>query len=69
LLDLATRYGETALHLALEKGHLNIARLLIEHNTSVNLTAEYGWTALHLALKKGHLDIVRLLIKPNHHST
>jgi ankyrin repeat protein len=64
-VNLVDKYGQTALHLALSNGHLNIARLLIERNASVNLVHKYGRTALHLASSKGHLDIARLLIEHN----
>jgi ankyrin repeat protein len=64
-VDQVTKDGETALHLASEKGHLDIARLLIEHNASVDLATKDGRTALHLASQSGHLDVVRLLIEHN----
>ncbi|KAJ6545568.1 ankyrin repeat-containing domain protein, partial [Mycena capillaripes] len=54
--------GCTVLHHALAEGRLDIVRLLVKNNASVDLATEYGWTALHLASAKGHLDIVRLLI-------
>jgi hypothetical protein len=64
-VDQATEDGRTALHLALENGHLDIARLLIEHNASVDQATKDGQTALHLASLGGHLNIVRLLIEHN----
>jgi ankyrin repeat protein len=62
---LVDKDGKTVLHLASRNGHPNIARLLIEHNASVDLVDEDGWTALHLALSHGHPNIARLLIEHN----
>jgi ankyrin repeat protein len=49
------------LHLASEKGHLNVVQLLIEHNASVDQATKDGWTALLLALEQDHLYIALLL--------
>ncbi|KAJ7506487.1 hypothetical protein B0H11DRAFT_285786 [Mycena galericulata] len=62
---LATTWGKTALHLASEQGHLDVAQLLIEHNTSVDQTDKFGVTALYLASERGHLNVVQLLIEHN----
>ncbi|KAF8148516.1 hypothetical protein K438DRAFT_1688730, partial [Mycena galopus ATCC 62051] len=64
-VDLATKDGWTALHLAVEEGHLDIIWLLIQHNASVDLATKEGKTALYVALEKGHLEITRLLIEHN----
>ncbi|KAJ7242972.1 hypothetical protein C8J57DRAFT_65221 [Mycena rebaudengoi] len=51
-VDTATHgyYGMTALHLASQQGHLDIAQLLIDHNASVDTATRIdGKTALHLA--------------------
>jgi ankyrin repeat protein len=57
--------GWTVLHCGSSNGHLDIAKLLIEHNASVDLAEKDGWTALHDALRNGHLGIARLLIEHN----
>ncbi|KAJ7348064.1 hypothetical protein DFH08DRAFT_1080216, partial [Mycena albidolilacea] len=65
-INQANEDGVTALHLALEQGHLDIVQLLIKHGASVDQANKNGLTALHLALWAGHLDVVWLLIE---HST
>ncbi|KAF7340371.1 HET-like protein [Mycena venus] len=64
-LDQVTQDGRTALHLAVEEGHLDIARLLVKHSTFVDQANKDGKTALHLASEEGQLDIVKLLIEHN----
>jgi hypothetical protein len=44
-------------------------RLLIEHNTSIDLATEDGKTALHLAWDKGHLNIQGCSSSTMHPST
>ena len=54
---------KTPLHLACEKGHLNIVRYLVdglsvdsEYTSSDNSTS---MTPLHVACSKGHLELVK----------
>ncbi|KAL5726659.1 hypothetical protein ACHQM5_009681 [Ranunculus cassubicifolius] len=58
--------GMTALHCAVETGHLQWAKLLVEADSSKKLlrmvTSLNGDTAMHLAVKKNHLEIVKLLL-------
>ena len=57
-------YGNTALHEALIKNHVDVVRLLMEHGeTDPNPQNTYGNTALHEALIKNHVDVVRLLME------
>jgi ankyrin repeat protein len=56
-VDIASYDGKTALHLALEDGHLEIARLLIEHNASADLATQYGRTALPLTLENDFQEL------------
>ncbi len=57
--------GGTALIYASEKGHTEIARLLLQYGAKVN-TIENSfreeWTALIMAASEGHKDIVKLLL-------
>jgi ankyrin repeat protein len=48
---VTTNDGWTALHLALKNGHVDIARLLLEQNASIDLVNTHGSTALHLTLE------------------
>lgn len=63
--------GKTALHFAIEAGHLNIVERLLEINIAhLNKNIKirkngYHRTCLMLACENGHLDIVKHLIKLN----
>ncbi|XP_040565115.1 uncharacterized protein [Lepeophtheirus salmonis] len=55
--------GNTALHLAAEKGILPVAKLLVEGGADVNIRNESpGWTPLHFASYEGHLELVKFLV-------
>jgi ankyrin repeat protein len=55
-------FGDTPLHLAAEKGHLDIVGYLTEKGANVNVKRRYGLTPLHFAAQSGHLDIVKYLV-------
>ena len=49
--------------IASQKGHLEIAQLLVEGGANVNAArTDTGTTVLMWAARKGHLEIVRLLL-------
>ncbi len=54
--------GRTALHIAAERGNLQIVRLLIEHEVDVDLADALGCTALHHAARGAHVEVVALLL-------
>lgn len=56
------REEQTALHLAVENGHYEIVRLLINKGTNVNCVKANLVAPLHLAATNGNLDIVKLLL-------
>jgi ankyrin repeat protein len=51
------------LHTCAEKGHLDVARDLIEAGADVNAKDNNGFTPLCFCAKKGHLDVARALIE------
>ena len=53
----------TPLHLALQRGHMEIARLLVEHGSHATAQDNQGWTPLHWAAKEGSIDLACLLIE------
>ena len=55
--------GRTPLDLAAEKGHFEVAKLLIEKGADVDAKDNYDWTPLHYALRNGHLEVAKLLIE------
>ena len=54
--------GETPLHIAASRGHLNVVQYLVENaNVDFNKTDNYGRTPLIRAMEYKKLDIVRYL--------
>ncbi len=54
-------YGETPLFVACQKGHVDVARLLLDKGADVNRALENGATPLSVAKSQGHAAIVALL--------
>ena len=52
----------TALHYAAKKGHVDVAKVLIQNGADVN-AVNTEMTALHYALVNGHDDVAKLLIQ------
>ncbi len=58
------KWGYTALHFAIDRQHVKIAKtLVLEHGALVNLATKDGITPLHLACEPGNLVFVRLLLE------
>jgi len=56
-------YFVTPLHVAVEKGHLNVVLLLLERGADVGSRDDDLWTPLHIASGHGYTDVVRALIQ------
>ncbi|RWS31774.1 BCL-6 corepressor-like protein [Leptotrombidium deliense] len=54
--------GYTPLHECCSRGHLLIAKALLEHGGDVNASAAGGIRPLHDAVEGDHLEVVRLLL-------
>ena len=52
-----------SLHTCAEKGHLNVARALIEAGADVNAKDNEGLTPLYMCALGGHLEVARALIE------
>lgn len=54
-------WNRGALHLACEQGHKNMAQLMIDLKTNLDIQDKDGRTAVHYAALKGHVALVDLL--------
>jgi len=55
--------SRTPLFFAAEKGHVAVARYLVERGAKKEAKAQYGKTALMIAAYNGHFEVVRVLIE------
>lgn len=56
------RHGQTALHLASVKGHVDVVETLLDHGADPSIVDARGWNCLFAACRAGHDHIVRLLV-------
>jgi len=56
-------YGDTPLHQAASRGHLDCVGPLLKAGAELGATSNRGWTPLHFAAREGHPDCVGLLLK------
>ena len=57
------REGETALHLAADNGHVDVAKVLIQNGANPNSVDVDNETPLHRAAQCGSFDVVSVLIE------
>ena len=61
--SVRTYLRHTPLHLSCRKGHLDIARLLLDRgSTAIDEKDGRGHTPLHLSCGSGHVEVARLLL-------
>lgn len=61
-----TKYGTTALHLAIINRHVSAIECLIEHGAATDTLAQGNRTSMQLALRSGHIAAVTVLLKELH---
>ena len=55
--------GNTALHLAAQKGQIEVVKVLLPFCENLNAKNQNNKTALQVAYKNGHYKIVKLLLQ------
>ena len=56
-------YNQTPLHVSLRSGHVEFARVLVDHGANMNARDSHKSTPLHLASEGGHVEFARELIE------
>ena len=54
---------KTPIHLAADKGQLDVIGVLVDFGVSVDSVDDFGRTALHLAARSNHIDLVEYLVE------
>ncbi|XP_056330044.1 ankyrin repeat domain-containing protein 13B isoform X2 [Danio aesculapii] len=62
-LEVLDPRGRTPLHLAVTLGHLECARLLVQHGADVSKENKNGWTVLQEAISTRNPELVRLALR------
>ena len=62
LVSSIDQWGETPLHWAADRGHKDVAELLLASKAEVNAKDSYSETPLHWAADFGHKDVAELLL-------
>ncbi|XP_046515491.1 inversin [Equus quagga] len=62
-INMADKYGGTALHAAALSGHVSTVKLLLENSAQVDATDVMKHTPLFRACEMGHKDVIQTLIK------
>ena len=60
---LKIRIKKSVLHCAVDEGHEEVVKLLLECGANVNAQDKYGETVLHCAVEKGHGKVIKLLLE------
>jgi ankyrin repeat protein len=65
-IDYQSNNGDTALHLAIKKGNVDIVRSLLNSGASVEVfNPKEGYNALHLAAKSKNIELFRIIASFN----
>ncbi len=63
LINKREKAGLPPLHLAIQRGHLNVVRFLLANGASPSVADANGWTPLYLAALRGQLSALRVLLE------
>jgi hypothetical protein len=56
-------YNRSPLHAASRNGHIDSARVLLDHGVHVDTQSNFNWAPFHFACYDGHLSAVQLLLE------
>ena len=62
-LDITTDAGDTPLHAASMRNHVDIVQRLLEAGADIHRCDRKGYTALNFAVNNGNADLVRILLQ------
>ena len=62
-INVRNKYGDTPLHLAIKKEHLDTATLLINRGADINAPGAFDDTPLHVSIYKGQKGLSDLLLE------
>ena len=68
-LNKASGDGSTAMLVAIQNGHYDVARYLVEKGADINKANEKGWTPLYLAVKHRNLETGTIPVPNQNQST
>lgn len=63
IINTSNHAGETALHLAVYAGNMNIVEQLLDHGADIDARNEYGESALFYAARRSMPALVRMLLQ------
>jgi hypothetical protein len=62
-VNSTVKTDSTPLHIAAQKGHLEVVEVLLKFGASIDSQDEFGRTALHIACNAGYEEIVEALLE------
>lgn len=63
IVDDKNMDGDTALHIACRRGHVDVVTSLMDHGASLNVCNKVGVTCFQAAAKAGNSKVVSAMIK------
>ena len=62
-IDVQSKFGSTALHIAVGRGNVEAMEILLKHGASVNVQDMYSYTALHHAVDNRNVQATSILLE------
>ncbi len=56
-MQVTDNNGDTVVHWAATKGHLEIVEILLSEGAALDIANKQGWTALHRAAFSGRIEV------------